>query len=257
MKQYTCPECGKTWQNISPDTCPECGCPSSHFVVKEEIYNNNTDILYKCPDCGNTTENNQSDCPICGCPKELLTKETKRQSKYINDKKIKGLVITIILVIIALVSGLSIRDAIREKQAEEHRQQQEQYERNAREQERRRIEREEEEAKREYEQERNNLLNKVVGYWVSEHISSPGYGYTGYYYFTLQLNRSMNYELYLYESYSNRLVDHSSGKYEAIPASKRDNYLGNLIINPKIDNAVATVYSGSKLEFRGYNFTKR
>lgn len=34
MKQYTCPDCGKTWNETAPEICPACGCPSDFFEVK-------------------------------------------------------------------------------------------------------------------------------------------------------------------------------------------------------------------------------
>lgn len=34
MKQYICPDCGKTWNETAPEFCPECGCPSDFFTEK-------------------------------------------------------------------------------------------------------------------------------------------------------------------------------------------------------------------------------
>ena len=36
MKKYTCPDCGKEFQEgFVPSTCPNCGCPSSAFQYEE------------------------------------------------------------------------------------------------------------------------------------------------------------------------------------------------------------------------------
>lgn len=36
MKKYTCPDCGKEFQEgFVPSECPNCGCPSNQFKVSE------------------------------------------------------------------------------------------------------------------------------------------------------------------------------------------------------------------------------
>lgn len=48
MKKYTCPDCGKIFEEGSvPSECPNCGCPSNQFSVSElaSQATNTSDIL--------------------------------------------------------------------------------------------------------------------------------------------------------------------------------------------------------------------
>ena len=69
-----CPQCGKPLPLQDLKFCPECGC--NLLSQKAKDY----DVI--CPDCNSIISDENSDCPICGCPSNLFTKRPKETINF-------------------------------------------------------------------------------------------------------------------------------------------------------------------------------
>lgn len=91
--------------------CPKCGCSTDNFIVIDEAgttSNNysassaeqqknesgsnlsaqqtkNNDVI--CPDCNSVITNEDSDCPVCGCPSNMFIKRAK--TKFVHGEKLE------------------------------------------------------------------------------------------------------------------------------------------------------------------------
>ena len=64
-----CPQCGKPLPIQDLKFCPECGCNLSSQKAKDY------DVI--CPDCDSVITDENSACPICGCPPDMFTRRAK------------------------------------------------------------------------------------------------------------------------------------------------------------------------------------
>ena len=137
MKKFTCPDCGKVFQEDSvPNECSNCGCPSSKFVSKNNDINKNIPII-------------------------MEESKSKKQSSNFE--------VILASLAFSLVIGGGICGVVYQQQQHERKAEQARYEH----QERARVQREEaEERKREQENER--FLNQVVGTYVSQYFNYGG-----------------------------------------------------------------------------------
>ena len=112
MKTYKCSKCGNVM--IEGETlyaCPKCGCSTDNFIVIDEAdttsnnYNASSAEQQKiesgsnlsaqpakdydviCPDCNSVITNEDSDCPVCGCPSNMFIKRAK--TKFVHGEKLE------------------------------------------------------------------------------------------------------------------------------------------------------------------------
>ena len=112
MRTYKCPKCGNVMtEGETLYACPKCGCSTDNFIVIDEAdttsnnYSASSPEQQKsesgsnlsaqptkdydaiCPDCNSVITNEDSDCPICGCPSNMFIKRAK--VKFVHGEKLE------------------------------------------------------------------------------------------------------------------------------------------------------------------------
>ena len=105
MALIKCPECGKEISDAAVK-CPNCGYPVKAEQKKKEK-ENKTQKLVECPECHNMVESQYKTCPCCGYTlkgeSEIAVEKIK--STW-NNKKVRMIIITGIVVLVAIVVGV-------------------------------------------------------------------------------------------------------------------------------------------------------
>jgi uncharacterized membrane protein YvbJ len=93
MKQVTCPDCGKTY-NEDLQSCPNCGCPNDEYSQQTNASGNasrpsanktTASTSKTCKECGHALDDNAQVCPNCGCPTETASAPAFMDGTVLNE----------------------------------------------------------------------------------------------------------------------------------------------------------------------------